>query len=63
MKENCSRCIHFTGRALINGRLTWGEYCAYPAYALDKPVFAQSELKECPALSGQETSNSVETSG
>ena len=54
----CSGCIHSMGRAVVDGRLTWGKFCAFRAYAHDLPIepIRGSEFF-CPLADGKEIWN------
>ncbi|MBW1753410.1 MAG: hypothetical protein JRJ46_09980 [Deltaproteobacteria bacterium] len=45
---NCKSCIHYSGRLVIDGKLTWGSFCTLPAYHDDLPAVEILEGHTCP---------------
>jgi len=49
VKDDPIRPMHISNRpGLVDGKLSWGRFCVYPAYACDLPALEISKGYTCP---------------
>ena len=60
INHKCDKCTFLSARALVDGKLQWGNFCVLPAYRDDEPVVEIRAGHICPLVEVLSVSFSVQ---